>query len=124
MQWINEMGFRLDHSLKELERIIHVRFKCELKQCLILFFQVSSFQMCAKSLQLCSTHCNPMDCSWPGSSVPGILQARILEWITMPSSKGSSDPRVKLASPVAPELQTDSLPLRHWGRLQLPNNCV
>ena len=37
--------------------------------------------------------CNPMDCNPPGSSVLGILQARILEWVAMPSSKGSSRPR-------------------------------
>ena len=47
----------------------------------------------AKSLQLCLTLCNPMDCSPPGSSVHGILQARILEWVAMPSSRGSSKPR-------------------------------
>ena len=47
----------------------------------------------AKSLQLCLTLCNPMDCSTPGSSVHGILQARILEWVAMPSSRGSSPPR-------------------------------
>ena len=34
-----------------------------------------------------------MDCSLPGSSVLGILQARILEWVAMPSSRGSSQPR-------------------------------
>ena len=39
------------------------------------------------------THCNPMDCSPPGSSVHGILQARILEWVAIPFSKGSSQPR-------------------------------
>ena len=43
--------------------------------------------------QSCPTLCDPMDCSLPGSSVHGILQARILEWVTMPSSKGSSQPR-------------------------------
>ena len=37
--------------------------------------------------------CNPMDCSPPGSSVHGILQATILEWVTMPLSRGSSQPR-------------------------------
>ena len=47
----------------------------------------------AQLLQLCPTLCDPMDCSPPGSSVPGILQARILEWIAMPSSRGSSRPR-------------------------------
>ena len=37
--------------------------------------------------------CNPMNCKPPGSSVHGILQARILEWVAMPSSRGSSWPR-------------------------------
>ena len=39
------------------------------------------------------TLCDPMDCSPPGSSVLGILQARILEWVAMPFSRGSSQPR-------------------------------
>ena len=38
----------------------------------------------------CLTLCNPMDCSPPGSSVHGILQARILEWVAIPFSRGSS----------------------------------
>ena len=37
----------------------------------------------AKSLQSCLTLCDPMDCSLPGSSVPGILQARTLEWVAI-----------------------------------------
>ena len=45
---------------------------------------------CAKSLQLCPTLLNPMDCSPQGSSVHGILQARILELVAMPASRGSS----------------------------------
>ena len=40
----------------------------------------------AKSLQLCPTLCDPIDGSPPGSSVPGILQARILEWVAVSSS--------------------------------------
>ena len=40
----------------------------------------------------CPTLCNPMDCSPPGSSVHGILQARTLEWVAMPFSRGSSWP--------------------------------
>ena len=40
--------------------------------------------------QLRPTRCNHMDCSPPGFSVYGILQARILEWVAMPSSRGSS----------------------------------
>ena len=47
----------------------------------------------AQSLRSCSTLWDPMDCSLPGSSVRGIFQARILEWIVMPSSRGSSWPR-------------------------------
>ena len=45
------------------------------------------------SPQSCLTLCNAMDCSLPGSSVHGILQAGILEWVVMPSSRGSSRPR-------------------------------
>ena len=41
--------------------------------------------LCAKSLQSCPTLCNPMDCSPSGSSVHGILQARLLQWVVMPS---------------------------------------
>ena len=53
---------------------------------------------CSKEAVLClvTQSCPPlckMDCSPPGSSVHGILQARILEWIAMPSSRGSSQPR-------------------------------
>ena len=47
----------------------------------------------AKSLQSCLTLCNPMDYSLPGSPVHGILQARILEWVTVSSARGSSQPR-------------------------------
>ena len=47
---------------------------------------------CAKSLQLCLTLCDPMNCSLPDSSVHGTLQARILEWVSMPSSRGYSQP--------------------------------
>ena len=43
--------------------------------------------------QLCLTLYDPMDCSSPGSSVYGILQPRILEWVAIPFSRGSSQPR-------------------------------
>ena len=49
--------------------------------------------VCAKSLQSCLTFFDPMDCSPPGASVHGVLQARILEWVAMPSSRGSSQLR-------------------------------
>ena len=43
----------------------------------------------AKSLQLCPTLCNPMDCSPPGSSVHGIFQARVPEWLAIAFSNGN-----------------------------------
>ena len=43
--------------------------------------------------QSCPIRCDPMDCSLPGSSVRGILLARILDWVTIPSSRGSSQTR-------------------------------
>ena len=43
--------------------------------------------------QCCLALCDPMDCSPPGSFVHGILQARLLEWVSIPFSRGSSQPR-------------------------------
>ena len=53
----------------------------------------SSFLVKGLAAQLCLTLCDPVDCSPPGSSVHGMLWARILEWVAMPSSRGSSRPR-------------------------------
>ena len=74
----------------------------------------------AQSLQLCQTLCNPMDCSSPSSSVNGILQVRILQWVALPFSRGSSRPRDKTHSPASSVLQVEFLPLSHWGS---PLNC-
>ena len=46
-----------------------------------------------KVAQLCPTLCDPKDCSPPGSSVPGVSQARILEWVAMSFSRGCSQCR-------------------------------
>ena len=51
------------------------------------------WSVCMLSYLLSLTLCNPMDCSPPGSSVHGILQARILEQVAMPFPRGSSGPR-------------------------------
>ena len=70
-----------------------LRFPCN---CQVSFWiSEAAFSHClvfmhAKSLQLCPTLCDPIDGSPPGSSVHRILQARILEWVAMPSSRGSS----------------------------------
>ena len=49
--------------------------------------------------QSCLTLCDPVDCSLPGFSVHGILQARILEWVAIPFSRGSSNPGIEPRSP-------------------------
>ena len=56
-------------------------------------FGTPSMRVPAKLLQSCPTLCKPMDCSPPVSSVHGILQAGTLEWVAVPSSRGSSRPR-------------------------------
>ena len=95
--------------------------------------------MIAKSLQLCWTLCYPMDCSPPGSSVHGILLARILEWIANFFSRGSSPPRnqthvlyhlhwqagsLPLAPPGKPHYLLNTLYLIHLGPMnfELPAN--
>ena len=63
--------------------------------------------------QLCLTLCNPMDCSWPGSPVHGVLQARMLEWVAIPFSGDLPNPGVE---PGSPALQADSLPSEPPGK--------
>ena len=79
------------------------------------------------------SHFSRVDSLWPcgysppGSSVHGILQARILEWVAMPSSRGSSRPRDRTASPASPALQAGSLPTEPPGKPQPragPSNMV
>ena len=70
-----------------------------LSLCLTYFTQYtkisSSVLSCAQVLQSCLAFCDPMDCSLPGSSVHGILQARVLGLVAMPSSKRSSNPGIE-----------------------------
>ena len=60
--------------------------------------------MHARSFQSCPTLCNPMDCSLSGSSFHGILQARILEWVAVPSSRESFQPGTEPMSLMFPAL--------------------
>ena len=68
--------------------------------------------MSAESLQSCLTLSDPMDFSPPGSSIHGILQARILEWVAMPSLQ-------EIIS-----TQGSSLRLLHWQAGSLPLGCL
>ena len=76
------------------------------------------YHLSAKLLQSCLTLCDPMDCSPPSSSVHEILQARILEWVAMPSSRESSDPGIEPVSVMSPALGGRSLPLAPPGKLR------
>ena len=70
----------------------------------------------AKSFQSCPSLCDPMDCSLPGSSVHGIFQARILEWVAVSFSNECESWTVKKA-----ECQRiDAFELRCWRRLESP----
>ena len=61
------------------------------------------FMCCAKLLQSCPTLCDPMDCSLSGSSIHGILQAKILEWVAV-SFRDLLGPGMKLMSLISPVL--------------------
>ena len=80
-------------------------------------------RMPAKSLQSCLTLCDPKDCSPPGLSVHGILQARVLERLTLPSSRGSSRPRDQTRFPVLTGrfFTTSTTREAPTGSWQLPN---
>ena len=62
------------------------------------------YHVCVKLLQACLTLCYLIDYSLPGSSVHGILQARILEWVSIPSSRRSANPGIKPISLMSPTL--------------------
>ena len=70
---------------------------------------------CAKSLLSSLTLLRPHGCSPPGSSVRGILQARILEWLPCPPPGDLSDPGIKQASLNLQHWRVGSLPLEHLG---------
>ena len=70
---------------------------------------------CCSVPQLCSTPCDPKDCSLPGSSVHGISQARILEWVAILFPRGSSQPRDWThISSLAGGFFTTELPVKTW----------
>ena len=59
----------------------------------ILYLSSKPFCVIVLIAQSCLTLCSPTDCSSPGSSVHGILQAGTLEWVAVPFSRGSSPPK-------------------------------
>ena len=69
--------------------------------------------------QSCLTLCDPMDCSLPGSSIRGILQARVLEWVSIPLPRQGSSPCLLCHL----QWQADSLPLASAGKPTFSNQC-
>ena len=84
--------------------------------------ELTQHGVCAKSLQSCPTLCHSTDYSPPGSSVHGVLQARMLEWVAMPSSRASSRPRDQAL--IFYVSCTGRQVLYHWCHLGDPKSTV
>ena len=74
------------------------------------------FGVCAQLLQSCLTFYYPVDYSPPGSSVHGVLQERILEWVAISFSRGSSQPRDQTHVSCVSLIATNSLPTEPTGK--------
>ena len=93
------------------------QFLFHVRNCFFAFLFVAFVIMYAKLLQSCLMLCNNMGCSLPGSSVYGILQTRILEWVSRPfPTQGSKPPLLWLL-----HWQVGSLPLAPLGK---PYECL
>ena len=94
--WRRENMMTLNYSIRDLIQITPSHKKGKHYQNSRQHSRLTSskgFQQLFNCAQSCPTLCDPMEHSLPGSSVHVILQARILEWVAMPSSRGSSQPR-------------------------------
>ena len=89
----------VENLAEEIHRFWTILIFQHLRQPVIFFISESQHIVIIQSLtcvllvQSCPTLCNPMDYSPPGSSIHGMLQARILEWVAISFSRGSSQPR-------------------------------
>ena len=85
---VNIFSVLLDHNILENRDPVLI-FVNDIQQS-VLCIQKDSESEVAQS---CPTLCDPMDCNLPCSSIHGIFQARVLEWVAISSSRGSSRPR-------------------------------
>ena len=103
-------SIRWKQSSPKLSPVFYVSLRLALGVSWWGHFLVSLVPSCCLVIKSCPTLCNPMDCSLPGSSVHGILQVRVLEWVSISFKKGSS-----WSNPHLLHWQVDSLPLSHQG---------
>ena len=82
---------QLSESTEDDWHFLAVRFFSVQSRRIFFFFRYHAAAAAAKSLQSCPTLCDPIDGSPPGSPVPGILQARTLEWVAFPSPVHESE---------------------------------
>ena len=95
------------HTFLHLSKSRIIRAKCNTEKFEIDYLyttQLKAAAAAAKSLQSCSTLCYPIDGSPPGSPVPGIFQARLLEWVAFPSPMHESEKRSRSVAQSCPTL--------------------
>ena len=92
-------------SLRKIREIYQAFLAKSSKICWVENWLSDCISRVCSVMQSCPTLYDPTDCSLPGSSVHGILQARILAWVAVPSSRGSSQFRVEPMSLMSPALQ-------------------
>ena len=101
------VGFTFFHTLSRIYCLFLVF------SYIFVSYRISIYSCESVSHSAESDLCDPMDCSPPASSVHGILQARILEWLAIPFSRGSSQPKDPTQ---VSALQADSLPPEPPGK--------
>ena len=107
------MSFTFSKPKYNKSRMLNVDNAKEM--CMLIKHTQIALHACVLSHFRCVQPCDPMDCSPPGSSIHEILQARILEWAAMPSSRGHlPDLGIKPTSPAYPTLKVSCVPLSHW----------
>ena len=106
---LSHLKFNIDLSSSMKKPLLDLVIACRrvniLTMSRLLISEHSVYEQGTCTLLHCFSHVQLFATPWtPGSSVPGILQAKILAWITMPSSRGSSQPRDRTKSPGSPAL--------------------